>query len=397
MAKPNIVIFGAGKIGRSFIGQLFGQAGYEVVFVDMDKSLVDALNKRGTYPVVIKGPESVERLVVKDVWAIHALEKDEVVKVVGNADVMAICVGKNALPAVASVVAAGLMLREQKSPGKILDIILAENMRSANLFFREKLKSLLPGTYPLEKRVGLVETSIGKMVPIMTASDLESDPLQVFAEPYNTLILDKNGFKGEVPPIREFALKEYMKAWVDRKAFIHNLGHATAAYAGHLKYPRAIYMYEILKDPEIRKFTRGVMEESANILRTAYPGEFFAEDLFLHIKDLINRFQNQNLGDTIFRVGSDLQRKLGPDDRFMGIIRLAQEYNKSYDMILEAGALGFQFRATDENNQMFPGDVEFHKMFSTEPDRVLEEICGLDNSKEAALISQLKHLIRSTS
>ena len=36
MAERNIVIFGAGKIGRSFIGQLFSKAGYGLVFVDMD-------------------------------------------------------------------------------------------------------------------------------------------------------------------------------------------------------------------------------------------------------------------------------------------------------------------------------------------------------------------------
>jgi mannitol-1-phosphate 5-dehydrogenase len=334
---------------------------------------------------------------VRNVRAIHALEIDEVVNAVGDADVMAISVGKGALPVVASVVAAGLLLREQKSPGRALDIILAENMRSANLFFRERLLVHLPGSYPIEKRVGLVETSIGKMVPIMTTSDLETDPLQVFAEPYNTLILDKNGFKGAIPPIREFALKENMKAWVDRKAFIHNLGHATAAFAGNLKYPQALYMYEILADPKIREFTKGVMEESADILRAAYPGEFTAEDLTLHIEDLMDRFQNKNLGDTIFRVGSDLQRKLGPDDRFMGIIHLAQKHNISCDMILKATARGFHFRATDENNQMFPGDVEFHQMVSTDLDAVIEKICGLNISKEATLVSQLKYIIRSTS
>ena len=74
--------------------------------------------------------------------------------------------------------------------------------------------------------MGLVETSIGKMVPIMKTEDLEEDPLLVYAEPYNTLILDRKGFLGDIPHIEEFALKDNIKAWVDRKAFIHNLGHA---------------------------------------------------------------------------------------------------------------------------------------------------------------------------
>ena len=47
------VIFGAGSIGRGFIGQLFSQAGLEVVFVEVDPNLVRELNARGSYPVRI--------------------------------------------------------------------------------------------------------------------------------------------------------------------------------------------------------------------------------------------------------------------------------------------------------------------------------------------------------
>ena len=61
MGKKSILIFGAGKIGRSFIGQLFGLSGYEVVFSDIDKELVDLLNLKRSYCVVIKG-EKEEKL-----------------------------------------------------------------------------------------------------------------------------------------------------------------------------------------------------------------------------------------------------------------------------------------------------------------------------------------------
>ena len=393
MAEQNILIFGAGKIGRSFIGQLFGRAGYRVVFVDMDKPLVDELNRRRKYPVVIKGPDKEKRWVINHVRAIHALEVPEVIEAIRMADIMAISVGKNALPAVAGVVAEGLLGREKTRPGVILDIILAENMRSADLFLRDKLRDLLPVSYPLDHLVGLVETSIGKMVPIMTAKDLEADPLQVFAEPYNTLILDRMGFRGEIPDIPGFALKENMKAWVDRKAFIHNLGHATAAYCGHLKYPDATYMYEVLEDPEVLHFTREVMWESAVVLMALYPGEFTPEDLSDHIDDLLSRFRNRNLGDTVFRVGCDLNRKLGSDDRFMGIIRSALEHRQSHDRIIQAMAMGFLFSATDEKGQVFPEDAVFHQEFRKDPDRVLDKVCGLRAPRDQQLISRLKLLI----
>ncbi|MEK7718309.1 MAG: NAD-binding protein, partial [Bacteroidota bacterium] len=79
-SKPDIdpgkiVIFGAGKIGRSFLGQLFGCAGYRVVFVDVDSVLVERLNERGSYPVIIKG-ETEQEIIVPNVSAILAFDKD---------------------------------------------------------------------------------------------------------------------------------------------------------------------------------------------------------------------------------------------------------------------------------------------------------------------------------
>ncbi|MCK4747775.1 MAG: hypothetical protein KAT15_12085 [Bacteroidales bacterium] len=390
MADQQIVIFGAGKIGRSFVGQLFGRAGYGVVFVDMDKTLVKRLNRAKQYPVIIKGPDHTEKLVVEKVRAIYAKDHKAVLKAIVRADILAISVGKSALPAIAPVVAKGIQERESYTPGRILDIILAENMRSADHFFREKLREILPPSFPLDERVGLVETSIGKMVPIMTGKDLDEDPLQVFAEPYNTLILDRKGFRGEIPEIGEFALKDNMKAWVDRKAFIHNLGHATAAYCGHLSYPEANFMYQVLADPKVHDFTRKVMLESAQVLISAYPDEFSAETLTAHIDDLLNRFQNSNLGDTVFRVGSDLKRKLGPDDRFMGIIRMANQVDKPCGMIVEAMAMGFCFKSRDENGDPFPGDAEFLQLWKHDPNRVLEQVCRFHGEKDAVYIELLK-------
>ncbi|MFH0758216.1 MAG: mannitol-1-phosphate 5-dehydrogenase [Bacteroidota bacterium] len=385
-----MVIFGAGKIGRSFIGQVFGGQGYQLVFVDMDRPLVEELNRRHQYPVVIRGADFEERIIVDRVRAIHPSDRDQVAVAIADASIMAVSVGKNALSAIADLVAEGLKARENKYPGRTLDVILAENMRSADLFFCEKLKEALPPSYPLDELVGLVETSIGKMVPMMTAADLEEDPLQVFAEPYNTLILDKKGFRGEIPRIPELALKENMKAWVDRKAFIHNLGHASAAYCGYMKKPDAVYMHEILDEPFVYHFTREVMQEAALVLMSSYPGEFSAAGLSDHIDDLLIRFRNRNLGDTVYRVGSDLKRKLGADDRFLAVIRMAQKTGNGYERIIRAMAMGFSFRAKDEQGRMFPGDEAFHASWKRDPDKLLKEVSGLDPARDARIINDLK-------
>jgi mannitol-1-phosphate 5-dehydrogenase len=395
MPEPKILIFGAGKIGRSFIGALFGNQGYEIVFAEVDPALVRELNRRREYPILIKGAETTQKQVVRSVRAVHARDFRAIIEEICDLAVMATAVGKIALPSLAPVVAKGLLERELRDPGKTLDIILAENMRSAARVFTEELRKELPRSFPLADRVGLVETSIGKMVPIMTRQDLQQDPLQVFAEPYNTLILDQKGFLGPVPDIPEFSLKENITAWVDRKAFIHNLGHATAAYCGHLQKPSSRYMYEVLEDSGVLEFTRKVMLKAADVLVARYPGEFDREGLCDHIDDLLLRFGNRNLGDTVFRVGSDLHRKLGADDRFTGIIRLAAEEGMDYSLFVKAMAMGFHFRATDGYGRTLPADAEFCRKAGEDLEQVLTEICGISPTRDAGIHRMLGKEIRA--
>lgn len=387
-----ILIFGAGKIGRSFIGQLFGQSGYNVVFSDIDQNLVNALNRRKSYPVVIKG-KTEETILVENVRAVSGLDRDAVIKAVAEASIMAVSVGKNALEKIIPVIAEGLKRRQELTPDRPLDIIIAENMRAAAEFIRSKLAEVLPQNYPLDKLVGLVETSIGKMVPIMTDEELKNDPLLIFAEPYNTLILDKLAFKGEIPNVKGLSPKENMQAWVDRKAFVHNLGHATAAYVGNFYHPDAKYIFEVLADKKILATTRKTMLQAAQILVSYYPDDFTLSDLEEHIDDLLSRFQNRALKDTVFRVGQDLPRKLGIDDRFAGIIQMAQKKQLKYDRIVNAMAYGFFFRKTDEHGALNPLDQRFLQTLKDKGvKKTLTTLCGFHSEKNRDLLNELEHL-----
>ena len=385
----SILIFGAGKIGRSFIGQLFGVAGYEVVFSDIDQNLIDLLNKHGEYRVLIKGDEE-KTIKVSGVRAISGLDHGSVIREVSRSSIIAVSVGKNALKKIIPLIAEGLLLRYKEDKNKPLDIIIAENLRSAAQFFHEELIGFLPSDYSLDKLVGLVETSIGKMVPIMKQTELDLDPLAVYAESYNTLILDAKGFKGRIPQVTGLAPKENIKAWVDRKAFIHNLGHASAAYIGSLHHPRATYIYEVLEDEAIYKSVRKVMQEAATVLQRIYSDDFSATDLDTHIDNLLFRFKNRALQDTIFRVGQDRIRKLGKDDRFMGIIRLAKTQDKPYGLILEAMASAFFFRATGEQGEMSESDRLFEEYKANGVPFILQKVCGIDPKKDAGLIHEFQ-------
>jgi mannitol-1-phosphate 5-dehydrogenase len=391
--RKKIVIFGAGKIGRSFIGQLFGCAGYSVVFVDVDRLLVERLNLRGSYPVLIKG-ETEQEIIVPNVSAIPAFEVENVTNAVASAGILSVNVGKNALAKVIPVIAEGLKIRHKQYPEAPLDIILAENMRDAAKFVRDILSSCLPESYPIDRLIGLIETSIGKMVPIMPLAEMEKDPLMIFAEPYNSLIVDQKGFRSPIPEVSGLSPKTNIKAWVDRKAFIHNLGHCTAAWYGYFLHPEMAYMYEVLDDPEVLEFTRDTMLQSASVLVKCYPDDFTQDDLVRHTNDLIRRFCNKALKDTVYRVGQDLTRKLADGDRFVGAIRLAIEQKMPFNLIIKAMSYGFSFRARDEAGRAFFSDTALPGYLEADFEGTLAKALHFDPDKDRSIIHELKMIYK---
>ena len=218
---------------------------------------------------------------------------------------------------------------------------------------------------------------------------MDKDILQVFAEPYNTLILDKLAFINPIPGIQGLAPKENMKAWVDRKLFIHNQGHVSAAYCGFYNYPALKYMYEILQHKEIRDFTSDAMLQSSIILDALYPGVFTSGHLKEHIEDLISRFRNRALGDTVFRVGCDLQRKLSTDDRLLAPFHAGIKLNLPVDKIADGIFFGTHFRAGDEKGNLLKADaVFFSQTQRLGLKKLLKKVCDLDDHEYLILSKQ---------
>ena len=390
-----ILVFGAGRIGRSFIGQLFSHAGYGVVFVDVDRKLIARLNERKAYPVMIRDsqhPDEEMTIQVTNITALHADEEEKIISQIEEADVMATSVGKNGLSGLTGILDKGIRSRYHRYPGKPIDIILAENVRNAgDVLFSALLKG--GAAYPVEAYVGLIETSIGKMVPIMTLEQTAADPLAVYAEPYNNLILDGRAFKNPVPAVPGLSPKDNMKAWVDRKIFIHNLGHAALAYQANFHFPDLVYTWEALEIPALLDKTRETMLQSAVILQRMYPDEFDRGMLVAHTDELLMRFANKALGDTIFRVGCDLPRKLGRDDRLLVPILAGISMELPCDLIMEAWVRGCNFKAAGENGQELEGDRKFRLEYSMDYRRILQEHCNLSSSDHPDLYHSLKQMI----
>ncbi len=384
MYKKKMLQFGAGNIGRSFIGQLFSRSGYEVVFVDINKELVKELNKKREYKLVIKRNEFPDKIIlIENIRAIDSVDKEAVIREIVNADIIATAIGKHALPQIVPVIAQGLQLRYKKRGENPLDIIIAENLRNAADYLRKELQVYLPQEYPFDELLGLIESSIGKMVPLMKEEDKKRDLVWIYAEPYNTLIVDEKGFKNPLPQVRDLWAVENIKAYVDRKLFIHNLGHSASAYFGYQYDSEMTFMYEALEVPEIYKTVWECMKQSAVALNRAYPKDLTLQNLQNHIDDLLFRFQNKSLGDTIFRVGRDLYRKLDKNERLVGPMLLAQRQSTPYNKIKRAFYAALDFKAKDEKREMHPPDkVFFKREYPKGLENILKSVCHLSSHQD---------------
>ena len=379
MSKKKIVHFGAGNIGRSLVGQLFSLAGYEVVFVDAVDEIINALNERGEYSVVVKDEVPAgqpDTIGVTNVRGVHAMDADAVAKEIADTELISTAVGPAVLPRIAPTLAKGLAMRTEPT-----SIIMCENLRGASNLMKGWLAEHLPADFDIDANVGRVETSIGKMVPIMPLEVTKQDPLVIWAEAYNQIIADRHGFIGEAPDVPGLVLKQNFSAYVDRKLFIHNLGHAAAAYHGYLAGKESIW--QCMEDETIRATTRAAMWASAKALIAQWPEEFNEENQNAHVEDLLSRFGNKALNDSVYRVGRDLNRKLSAEDRCIGSLRLVRSLGGDIDAIRLAIAAGLCFKATGETGEMFPADAQFQQALADKgPQAVLTSLCGLDAAAE---------------
>jgi len=317
--KKKAVQFGAGNIGRGFLGQLYFESGYETVFVDVAEGIVDELRTRHRYPLRIVGEQSYT-ITIGNVTAIHAADVDSVAKALAQADLAATAVGVAALPKVAPSVAEGIARRFEDPKAQPLNVIVCENMIDAGPYLREAVRRHLPSRFHdlLEDKVGFVEASIGRMVPAMTEQQQAQETLLVCAEPYCELPVDANGFKGPIPHLEHMAPRANFAGYVARKLFVHNAGHAATAYLGYLKGHE--YIWQAIGDEAVRREADAAMAETCAGLVGQHGLD--PEGLKAHWDDLVRRFENRALGDQVARVAKDPIRKLGHSDRLIGAARM---------------------------------------------------------------------------
>ena len=317
--KGTIVIVGAGASGRGHVGQLASQSGYDLVFVDRDRGLVDALRDAGQYHVRLVGPTTRD-VTVTGFRAFHTDQPDLLYPVLCDSPTVLTAVCPQNLSAAADHLRP-LLVRwlAQAPPSATKNILCCENMDRATSAFRQHLMQGLPQStvQEMDRRVGFPNAMISRVVARPT------DPLRLLGEAYSEWTADRAAFRGSVLPVIDtLELVDEQDRYLQRKLYIHNTGHATIGYLGFLK--GYTYVHEAAADPDIMSATTQAIEESGWAIEQEHG--FSAETILAYRRALTDKCPCAELPDELLRVVRDPMRKLGPDERFFGPIRLMRRH-----------------------------------------------------------------------
>lgn len=331
--------FGAGNIGRGFIGKLLADAGIELVFADVNQVVLDALNARHTYPVHVVG-EQAKTETVTGVSAVNSAS-DDIIALIAEVDLVTTAVGPQILERIAGSVAQGLIARHDRGNTAPLNIIACENMVRGTSQLKQHVLKALPAQHHAwaEAHIGFVDSAVDRIVPPSEAGS--SDPLEVTVETFSEWIVDKTQFKGALPAIPGMELTDNLMAFVERKLFTLNTGHAITAYLG--KLAGHVTIRDAILDSRIRAVVEGAMQESGAVLIRRYG--FDAEKHAAYISKILTRFENPYLKDDVERVGRQPLRKLSAGDRLIKPLLGTLEYQLPHDNLVQGIAAAMHYRS----------------------------------------------------
>jgi mannitol-1-phosphate 5-dehydrogenase len=358
------VHFGAGNIGRGFVGLLLHRAGYQVVFVDVVDRLIDAINGTPSYLVKAVGLDSTEEL-VDNYRAINSRsDEPAVVAEISSADIVTTAVGPTVLRFIAPAIAAGL--RERPDGAAPLVVMACENAINATSVLADHIRAAAGDEeWPaLAAKAVFANTAVDRIVPAQSA-----DGLDVTVETYFEWAIERPPFGGEEPSIPDATWVDDLAPYIERKLFTVNTGHAATAYHG---FARGIKkLSDALADDVVRAAVTGVLGETKQLLVAKH--EFSDEAQQAYVDKILQRFANPYLPDTVDRVGRQPLRKLSRTERLIGPAAELAERGIRPRHLLATVEAALSFDVPDD-----PESVELQRLLRTlTAAEATERICGL--------------------
>ncbi len=348
MAKRELVLIGAGKIGRGYLADVFNRKGYKLIFLEYAEGLVNALKEQGYYTVFMShdgAPDESFRIGGYDIYCTET-EYETCVNVLANANYATVHVYPGACESIGHMIGDAIKKRVREGNKEPLDIFTCVNFQGPAKILKdfalERLTTQAEKDY-IESNVGFVQTLIYRNGGIPTPEMLAEDPLCVSMSDTTNWPVDKDAFKGAPPEgIDNAVLTDHFEARLVYKVWAGNMVHCMSSYVG--KQRGYEYYYQSGSDPYIYKCSalakleanHGICSEfniSVDVLDDRKKGKIAPFDPKAAEGDM----------DTLNRIGADPKRKLSRGDRFIGPALLCLKHGKTPYFLTRGAAMGFYF------------------------------------------------------
>ena len=148
------LLFGAGKIGRGFIGAVLRKSGYDICFADVNPQLIDLINTEKQYLVHILDINRYDEL-IDGISAVHT-DSEELLDIFTSADIATTAVSMKVLPAIAPTIANGIKHRKTRQNTAPMNIVACENgIRATSL-----LKTMVYGLHLTDDLTAHIERKL---------------------------------------------------------------------------------------------------------------------------------------------------------------------------------------------------------------------------------------------
>lgn len=372
------VHFGAGNIGRGFVGLLLHEAGYEIVFADVAAELIDSLAAADSYTVHEVGQEGQDKVVTGFSALNSGSQQAEVIEAIATADLVTTAVGPHILKFVAPTIAQALAQRSADLGP--LHVMACENAINATDILQQEITSAWEGSEEdLATRAIFANTAVDRIVPAQAAGA----HLDVTVETFYEWVIDRTPFNGNEPVIPGATFVDDLGPYIERKLFTVNTGHASAAYFGSVAGIEKIA--DVMANEQIAAKVNAVLQETKALLVAKHGLDPEVQEAY--VQKILTRFTNPHLPDTVGRVGRAPMRKLSRHERFIGPAAELAERGMPVAALSEAIVAALQFNAPDDAEA-----VTLHEILASQtPDEATASITGL--GPEHPLFAQVSSLI----
>lgn len=343
-----IVVIGAGKTGRGFVGRLLAEENKEIVFIDKDEKLVDTLNKEKSFDVSFFG-NSRDAVKVENyeafTWENANLFDAELIFV-------SVC-GPNLKDV-------GASLSKLLDANKKYYIITCENASNPSKTLKEA--------------IGMDNVKVSEATVFCTT--IENGGININSENYPYLQCNADLLEGYVPDAKSVKPIEKFGNFLTRKLFTYNAASCIIAYLGWLKN-YTVYS-DAANDPEILELLDKNYEVTNRVLCAEFGYEKQDQEEFAILSK--KKFCDTTIVDTVARNAREPQRKLGKTERVIGPMLVIDKYNEDTSILAMTTAAMLMYENEGEN--------EWDKIKAENtPGEILETICGL--KKDSKLYNEV--------